>query len=258
MEDPDVQPEHVNKLILFAKRTQLEMLKDRGYTIPLFELPILDRKAGVLSLKLIYGNALESINQIYAKGNKRTSIWYQTDFKALNSQTINSFCTDIQMKQMAFQADPLIEFECAIMVTASIPPSQLLRKLDDCILVADKKDNPVIQTFTLHDLLFNATKHVYVPKHRLLSETENSLVYRKSIGGSAYDKVDLTKQSHTKNVLPILKVKHVFVADRKTEDFGDPIAKYYFAHPGDIFEVTRVNIYNDNMLPLEIAYRYVV
>lgn len=73
-----------------------------------------------------------------------------------------------------------------------------------------------VQLFQLKNLLFNITKHVLVPKHRVVTdevEIQNIV-----------EKFNLKTRHH----LPILL---------KT----DPIAKYYGIQPGNLVEITRVS-----------------
>jgi DNA-directed RNA polymerase subunit H (RpoH/RPB5) len=247
-----------NKLVLSVKRTQLEMMRDRGYDIPDFELPILDPKAGILTLKAVYGESYEKLNQVYEKGNKRTSVWYPNEFGLLQANPMifaptnivmyNNFTTDIEMNKRDIGEDEI--YECAIIVTGASPVNNILKRMKD----HNSFSSPVLQMYSLFELMFNPTKHVYVPKHRLLTLVELDLFYTKSSKSLIDPRIP---GNRNKNMLPVLTVKHIPPED-PNEDAGDPIAKYYFSKKGDVFEITRVNIYDDHMLPGEIIYRYVV
>lgn len=71
------------------------------------------------------------------------------------------------------------------------------------------------QTFELKDLQFNISKHVYVPKHELITDETiiNDIVHNKY-------------QLRSKNQLPLILK-------------SDPMAKYLHAKPGNIIKVTR-------------------
>jgi DNA-directed RNA polymerase subunit H (RpoH/RPB5) len=264
-----------NKLIFSAKRTQLEMLRDRGYEISDLEKPLLAETAGVMTLKRVYGNNLEKLTQTYVNGNKRTVVWYADDINTMYREAVTgeniekhnsgsvlaAFCAyhETVREQIISQNEnrngaPPIEFACIIIICASAPQSQFVTKLEELANgeSAACRIEPPIQLFVIHNLLFNPTKHAYVPKHVLLTDAQRAEFYKRT-------NLKDPKHSHHKNLLPLLKVCNIFPRDnKKKDDPGDPIAKYYFAKPGDIFEITRVNIHSDTQLATEIIYRYVV
>ena len=72
-------------------------------------------------------------------------------------------------------------------------------------------EHPNVEAFPVHKLTFNVTKHMYVSKHRLLSESERETVY---------EKFNASKQMFTKICL------------------DDPVNMYYNGRPGDMYEIT--------------------
>tara|TARA_B100001564_G_scaffold311391_1_gene283652 strand:- start:92 stop:724 length:633 start_codon:yes stop_codon:yes gene_type:complete len=85
-----------------------------------------------------------------------------------------------------------------------------------------------VEMFEIRNLLFNITKHSYVPKHVLLSTTEAEEVY---------DKYSIKNKTQ----LPIIY---------KT----DPVAKYFDFKSGELIKITR----GSTAIGESITYRYCV
>jgi len=73
-------------------------------------------------------------------------------------------------------------------------------------------ENPLVQLFEIRHLQFNISKHVKVPKHRLLLSTEIP---------------EILKQTNALNPSMFRKI-----------DSQDPMARWVGARPGDLLEVT--------------------
>jgi len=73
-------------------------------------------------------------------------------------------------------------------------------------------ENPLVQLFEIRHLQFNISKHVKVPKHRLLLTTEIP---------------EILKQTNALNPSMFRKI-----------DSQDPMARWVGARPGDLLEVT--------------------
>lgn len=84
-----------------------------------------------------------------------------------------------------------------------------------------------VELFNFRDMIVNKTQHIYVPKHRLLTDEEVNAVVK------------------TLNV-----PKTTFARILRT----DAICKYYGGKPGDVFEITRQNIISG----AELVYRIVI
>lgn len=69
-----------------------------------------------------------------------------------------------------------------------------------------------VEVFLQRNLIFNPTKHILVPKYRLLSEEETKVILKK------------------------LKTVRATLPKQTSED---PISKYYGANPGQVFEIIR-------------------
>lgn len=90
-----------------------------------------------------------------------------------------------------------------------------------------------IEVFTVPELLYNVTKHVYCPKHRLCSSVEKADVLQK-LG---------VKEDEAVDKLPsILK--------------NDPVMRYYGALEGTLIEITRGSFTMPGFP--EVSYRLVV
>ena len=102
-------------------------------------------------------------------------------------------------------------------------PGQTVEKVVNSKIVSS---GYFIQLFLMKNLVFNITKHIAVPKHRLLSSDEAKQLMQ-------------NLKLKNKQQLPIILK-------------NDPIAKYYGMHSGDICEIKRYSITAGNY----IAYRY--
>ena len=86
-----------------------------------------------------------------------------------------------------------------------------------------------IEMFNINSLGVNITKHILVPKHTLITDSETK--------ENVKTKLCLKKWSE----LPLIRI-------------SDPIASYYGAKNGDVFEITR----NSKTAGEYISYRYCV
>ena len=69
-----------------------------------------------------------------------------------------------------------------------------------------------IEIFTIEELQYNVTHHMYVPKHKPLSNAEKDDLFR--------------RYKISSSQLPLIKKE-------------DPVARYYGAEPGTVIEITR-------------------
>ena len=86
--------------------------------------------------------------------------------------------------------------------------------------LSNKKNK--IEHFEFSELLFNKTKHILVPQHILLTETEKEKV--------------LCQYNCSVKQLPCIIITRT-IKNR----YVDPIAKYYGANPGDVFKIIRTS-----------------
>jgi DNA-directed RNA polymerase subunit H (RpoH/RPB5) len=96
-----------------------------------------------------------------------------------------------------------------IIVSPARASDTVLNALRSYISVAE---NPLVQLFEIRHLQFNISKHVKVPKHRLLVSTEVP---------------DILKNTNAASPAMFRKI-----------DSQDPMARWVGARPGDLLEVT--------------------
>jgi len=104
----------------------------------------------------------------------------------------------------------ILVFNNDILTTPTITQLSLIDKIF-------QKKGGMLQWFYLSDLLFNPTKHEYVPQHRTLSNEESKVIMDKY---------------HIKSKLQMPTISHT-----------DPMAKWIGLKQGEIVEITR---YNEN------------
>jgi DNA-directed RNA polymerase I, II, and III subunit RPABC1 len=102
------------------------------------------------------------------------------------------------------------------------------KNIQNLISLYSDNTTPKVETFEINNLLFNITRHEYVPKHELLSKDEAQQVF---------DKYSIKNKSQ----LPVL---------HRT----DPVAKYYDFRPGDLIKIYR----SSTAVGECITYRYCV
>ncbi len=181
-----------------------EMLKDRGDDISLFEEHELS----------IDKDEYENDKNIIELQTSNTTIIFALT-KNLRKLIINELKTcdtdiDSFIKKYGNMKNIILVFNND---TISQPLVSLLNKYDKLF----QKNNGLLQYFHVQQLMFNPTKHEYVPKHEKLTETEIS---------------ELMKEYMIKSKLYIPVILH-----------SDPIAKWLGLKQGDIVRITR---YNEN------------
>lgn len=253
------------KALCRAKQTQLEMLRDRGYTIPPDEIPMLNEKAGLLTYTSIYGKAdTQQLNREYhdETNDMYTYVYYDSTVVEYTDQqkpppskeSIRMFFEAVDKSEKLRGYSENEHYNCVILITDVHPQVQTIRFIES-ISTYRKAPGCTVQTFVISDLLVNPTKHVLVPKHRLLSQIEQDKLYAEAKSTLVDPRPTYIKtMSHKANVMPLLKFMNI----SKKAETGDPVAKYYMAKPTDVFEIRRINMTNDNTMPIEIVYRYVI
>jgi DNA-directed RNA polymerase subunit H (RpoH/RPB5) len=181
-----------------------EMLKDRGDDISLFEEHELS----------IDKDEYENDKNIIELQTSNTTIIFALT-KNLRKLIINELKTcdadiDSFIKKYGNMKNIILVFNND---TISQPLVSLLNKYDKLF----QKNNGLLQYFHVEQLMFNPTKHEYVPKHEKLTETEIS---------------ELMKEYMIKSKLYMPVILH-----------SDPIAKWLGLKQGDIVRITR---YNEN------------
>lgn len=244
-----------NKIALRVFQTVLELVDTRGYVIP--DEAKVD---SVLQFSAKYvgeQGSLSNMSRLFKHKSDNKSMY--VFFCANQGEEYTPCKNDIKNFIDAIEEnnDKNTTVTWALFIS-EIPLSTTNLKLLDTKSICDKRTS--FQTYLFDELLFNPTKHVLVPQHRLLSDKEQDDLY-KSFGSTLVDPRPVFKatKSHKDNVMPILRVKNIHSGDMtKNEEIGDPIAKWYGASPGDVFEITRKNIFHDTTIRKSVVYKYVV
>ncbi len=198
----------MSKSILKIKKTQLEMMRDRGYDIS-NEEEVLNYTLDEFNEKYNFSgmptfNTL-SMDYYNLSTNNRAYVHY---FDTLNTKNdMDKNIKDTQIKELnAIIINKLSTNMDTIVLISEIPINKKeMEKLQDM-------PSFNFQLFLHEDLINNKTKHNMVPKHILLNLNES---------------IDYLKSSKLRRRnLPKLCM-------------DDPIVKYYGAIPGQIFKIIR-------------------
>jgi DNA-directed RNA polymerase I, II, and III subunit RPABC1 len=209
------------------KRTQVEMVRDRGYDISEEEWII---KTTVDEFFKVYGvlddaARYEKLSYTYNNSQgKQLHVFYPilTTNKYLTSSEISSILTIIKTIR-----DIIIISETYY--TADL--NKQLNQLQAKNLYENIENILNIQHFLYDELLFNITHHNLVSKHVILSDTE---AQNDVLKYTTFDK------------LPEISI-------------DDPVSKYFNAKIGQIIEITvnNVNPFSDNITDNYLFYRAV-
>jgi len=172
-----------------SRKTIIEMLSDRGYNVSKYLDDI-----SLDEIKTSY--AKTNINIILDSGKINTIFWDEP----LNISKINKHIIKLKKKELNF----------VILILGR-------SNINDEITISQERNLNIIfgninyEIFYIDEIVFNVTKHHYVPKHILLNENESKIIY------DAY--------GHN---LPLI-------------DKTDIIARYYGGKIGNIFKIIRPN-----------------
>ena len=210
----------MERLIYVARLNAGEMLRDRGYEIPIeiTEIPFSEfqeraTKRGQIDL---YGERSgEDSDRIYVKFIYSTSSRKMSP-SSLEKET-SAIATSVTDSDV-YKGDPRIIF-----VTEESPQSNV-----ELIL---KNMYPTVEVMTYNHLQINPTKHSFVPKHELVPREEEA---------SVLEKYNCLRKNIGKEFPRILS--------------SDPIARWYGMRSGRICRIQRVSEQSGR----HIHYRYVV
>jgi len=172
-----------------SRKTIIEMLNERGYNLPNYLIEI----------------TLDEIKESYTKNNinlptqdgKINTIFWD---EPLNISKINNYITKLKNENL----------NLVLVILGR-------NNVNDEITISQKRNLDSIfgkinyEIFYIDELVFNVTKHHYVPSHVLLSEKESEIIFN----------------SYGKN-LPLI-------------DKSDIIVRYYGGKIDDIFKIIRSN-----------------
>lgn len=208
------------KLLMRVKKTQIEMIRDRGYTIDADELELLNyRLPDFLDyMKRLEPSTRSSLTRIYMHPNTKTRLLvYYTEPSASKEL--------LKDKVQLFTGRAYKEgVNNAILITSQKIESRTLGDISEF-----EHDYLIkVQIFLDQELAYNATKHYFVPNHVSLSKK------------TAVDFLD--RNIIKLNQLPIIRT-------------GDPISKYYDYKPGVLIRIHRKNLAYESMVPEYNTYK---
>lgn len=172
-----------------ARNTLIEMISDRGYNTSNAIL----NYASFISL---YPNAQSNpsvLNFIASKDNNSLAIHFTSEEKLAKK--------NLEMLSNEYSAQGV---ETVVLVT--------FNKLNPACKALLKSIKLMVEHFLIEELQFNITKHVLVPKHRIMSQAE-------------VDKLLIDIKCQKSNLPTILTT--------------DPVARYFGAKVDEVIEITR-------------------
>lgn len=216
--------------LLDIKKTQLQMVKDRGYTVTPEEELILTANFQVFGQYLRnltnatpgrMARALLSRSYVKTLPNgmeQRMLVFFggktDTQKKQVSAETVREFIGIVQKYQF---------YEAILIVDAAL--SSMAEKILEGLKLTKW------QVFFDQHMTFNVARHIDVPRHELLSPEETADILRQL-------RVDLSK-------LPIVYSK-------------DPVIRYYGWEPGRVVRVHRNDEAISILAPKSINYRVIV
>lgn len=212
------------------KKTQLEMVRDRGYELSPEEEPILNMDIYTFD---IYLNELASINPRAAKRSLLSRSYQATlpDGKVRSMLVYYGGKADSRQKQVS--AEVVRDF---IGLVQRFRINEAILIVDAALSATGEKELSALtltkwQVFFDSELIYNPTSHVDTPRHELLSPEETQAKLREL-------RVDLSK-------LLIIKV-------------DDAVVRYYGWTPGNLVRVYRDDQAVSVLAPKSINYRVIV
>lgn len=228
--------------LLKVKQTQLEMMRDRGADISKEEGLLTYDPTDPTSVNAfmdLYRNYViankipfrQALNYVYTIRNRSTLVYYASA-ESTSKLGVNPLSVVLNEAKSIGSLSALI-----IISEADLSPDA--RKV-----IADVQTYH-IQHFFDEQLMYNLTKHVYVPPHRLLSDEEA--------------REFLIKNRLKPTQFPLLKfidpVSRLNEKDRRKHP--DPMVSYYGYQPGQIIEIDRINDNIESLTKKIKGYRIV-
>lgn len=232
-------PDELYKLYA-VKRTQVEMMKDRGYLIPETESKIFLTPETESKIFLtpdgrrisVSDDTLLAFARSYQRGKPLSHDMLTTSYTNSNNDIAFVYYTSKAIKanhgvnEVALFVKEALKSRAslAIIITQAGFTPDAKKRLAEII-------EPKIQVFFDHQLYINPTKHILVPKHTKLSDDERAA---------------LLKQSHIKpSSFPAMCI-------------DDPITVYYGWNSGNIIRIERINLATTRtMATSNLSYRIV-
>ena len=200
--------------IIKSTQTFREMFKDRSISIDELE------KLSDIELSSRIAEASNWTPTLHVKVNADTSLFYymRHKFQKKRMETVSREC--LERRHVVFVFKEKINNH----------NEKIIKEIfDDAISDGSLRDDFKYEVFCIKDLLFNITKHKYVPKHELVSEDEHRQI----------------KEAYcikNNSQFPIILAK------------SDPVARYYDFQPGQLIKIYRTSTSTGH----SISYRFCV
>lgn len=190
---------HLSTYLNISRKTIKEMLTHRGYDASSCdeEVHFTPNGDGVQPIKL-------------SKEDETVELHYEISATRTNHKKISSLITHIIDNRP--ETDITKNFNIIIVVCDCMTPS-----VKEAVRVLNKKKNVFIQIFPIRTLMFNVTKHRFVPKHERITHSEYS--------------------EYLADFLESLHIKDLSKLPRIIE--SDPVAMFIGLRPGDICKIIR-------------------
>lgn len=214
-----------------ARKTSLEMLKDRHYNVPEYLFSLTEKQFGSETEKyfkisgITDNRGIPVYIKLYEGGDKSSLFADILDF--LRSQLPE---TDIPIGKDDETIVKNIKNIRLFIIYDSTGVAQNLARLNETYIGDPNREASFIEAFDVNFMYINPTKHVYQPKWRLMSEAEITEVMQRYEDKSAH----LTRSLFASVCI------------------DDPINRYYGGKPpskdgkgGDMYEIIRdgVNVF---------------
>jgi DNA-directed RNA polymerase subunit H (RpoH/RPB5) len=208
---------YLNNLIYKSRKNILEMIEERGFSTSKINR-FTEDEVNLQVDNHLKGGFTTSSNlsslDIFVKNaetGEKLVVKYKLDDKFKKSKKLLTQLDEIYDKYELTRTDCVIIFNVDIVLNEEVKSNNVLvRFINDLY-----SNGKFVQFYGLQNFLFNISKHIYVPKHRIIK--------------SKSEIIELTKNFHTDiNKLPrILR--------------EDPMAKFIGAKPGDLIYIKGLN-----------------
>jgi DNA-directed RNA polymerase subunit H (RpoH/RPB5) len=195
--------------IILSRKTLIEMLTDRGYITSNIVSELPDTLFEQLWSTFTNESNIFDIECENNIGNRIYVTYIRNHI--LSKKKKNKKIVSLQkIHKNLLQTQDLLRTDNILYVICDTQSEQVLETYEEFL-----KKNKNVELFDIKRLLFNITKHYYVPKHTLLNKKKVQLI---------------------KNSLQISSIYKLPVISHT-----DPVARYYNLKRGDVVQITRVS-----------------
>lgn len=265
-------------LLFKVKKTQIEMMIDRGYDVG-DELAVLNMTTD--EFVVYYRGIQENIrDERRGKGTtgKRQMTSIKTDIPVRSfKEALNNIYQNVDGKEMYVFYPESTENSTQTSKTeleSILRQIEITPNLNVCIIIEHPPSNkakddfvnglPSVtsQFFLYVELGYNPTKHSYVPRHELISDINEIKKVITDYQVQLTVLIDNTAKGRGRGRgrgadVPRSTQRQTRISRMPIISSYDPIAKYLGAKQGDVIKVYRENISFDSMVSSYVIYRYV-